>query len=409
MSTRAPRVAHFVRKNTQLRASFIRNQIAAHQKYQAAVVWRKNVSKPLDGGFADFDQEAHPALDLSQGEGWKEKVLFSGPKMLSGRQVNRVLEFLDRYGAGLCHFHYGSDCGVFFPLLRKLKMPSVVSFYGYDCSSFPRRYYGYGATFLRNRVFADATAVLAMSPDMKADLIKAGCPEEKIVVHYYGTDTGRFYMERAYPEKQSVNLLILASLVPQKGHMALLRSLERLIGSGVDNLSLRIVGTGELEQALKSYVLERNLSRHVAFAGPIKYASEEMMREYAMADIFVHPSVEASNGDKEGIPGTIIEAMAAGLPVVSTYHAGIPYVIEHEKTGLLAPEYDADALSIVIERLVRDAGLRKRLGLAGQQYACRSLELGRKEAELEQIYDTLLGFGTWVRTPLREKLRLDAE
>lgn len=398
MSSRKPKVAHFVRKDSQLRlSSFIRNQIVSHQHYEPVLVWRNHVPSMSAAGFADFDFSDYAVLDLSEGENWKEKALYAGPKMLSQRQVKNALRFLKRHEVSICHFHYGTDCSVFYPLLKKIGVPSVASFYGYDCSSFPRLYFGYGATFLKKRVFDDISAVMAMSPDMKTDLIRAGCPENKIVVHYYGTDTERFFMERDYPGKGSVTLLILATLAPQKGHLALLKSIKRLMESGVSNFTLRIVGSGELEHSLKAYVRDNGLSQNVIFTGAVKYASDEMMAEYRNADIFVHPSVEASNGDKEGIPGTIVEAMSAGLPVVSTHHAGIPYIIENERTGFLTPEYDEHALSGTLKRLIADAGLRKRAGLAGQKYACQHLALAAREQELEEIYGRLIHAGKAVK------------
>ena len=383
------KVLHLIRKNTQLKASFIGNQIANHIDFQPYVVFRENRNGALDGGFAAFDLDEVAYLDLSQSATSYEDLLFKTTKTLSKRQVRSIIDFIENHQIDRLHFHYGTDCGAFFPLLKYLDLPSVVSFYGYDCSSFPSFMLGYGSRYLKNRVFDRVTSVLAMSPDMKQDLMKAGCPEEKIVVHYYGTDTRRFYMDRSYEAKETVTLLILATLVPQKGHLFLLRSVKQLIDSGVVNFKLRIVGAGELEEELHSFVLRHNLGNYVSFTGAIKYASEEMMSEYSNADIFVHPSVVAPNGDKEGIPGTIIEAMSAGLPVISTYNSGIPYVIEHDKTGLLVEEHDIKALSKSIENLITDPALRKKIGLAGQKHACENLDLHTKELELEKTYENL--------------------
>ncbi|MCB0583324.1 MAG: glycosyltransferase [Phaeodactylibacter sp.] len=387
-STR-PRVAHFVRKDTQFRASFIQNQVQAHVRYQPVLLWRAQVSKPLDGGYGQFDGAPYPRLDLSQGQRWLDRAWFAGPGMLSPRQQRMILEFLREQRVALCHFHYGTDCGLYYPLLRKLKIPSVVSFYGYDCSSFPGRYFGYGAAFLQRRVFRDASAVFAMSPDMKKDLLNAGCPEEKVIVHYYGTDCRRFFVDRQFPEKEEVTLLMVASLEPQKGHEFLFRSLLGLKKDGIHNWKLRLVGAGRLEEDLKALAARSGLSGQIAFLGALKYGGEELIREYKQADIFVHPSVTAGNGDKEGIPGTVVEAMAAGLPVISTYHAGIPYIIEQGRTGLLAGEWDIECLRAHLSRLIAAPGLRAQLGTAGQAYALKHLDLQEKEKELEAIYSQI--------------------
>lgn len=382
------KVLHFVRKSTQLKASFINNQIAYHQLYEPCIVFREKRSADFDGGFADFNLVNYKYLDLSDNDCAFEKIRYKSVKTLSKRQTFKTLNFIDKSNIQICHFHYGTDCGVFFPLLKYLKIKTLVSFYGYDCSSFSSKFFGYGKIYLKNRVFKHVDIVLAMSPDMKTDLIKAGCNEDKIIVHYYGTDTDRFYFQKEYEQKDCITLLILATLVPQKGHLFLLRSLKHLFESGINNFHLRIVGGGELETELKAFVSNNNLAQYVSFIGVITYGSKQMHEEYNNADVFIHPSVIAPNGDKEGIPGTIVEAMSAGLPVISTYHAGIPYIIENSNTGILVKEHDILALSEAIKKLIENVELRNQIGVQGQNYACKYLNLKNKEIELESIYQS---------------------
>lgn len=361
--------------------------MAFHINYSPILVWRTDVEKAFDGGFAEYNFSPVTQLNLSQNESLWEKMLFSGPKVLSKNQLASLLEHLEQNQVEICHFHFGTDCGVFYPVLKYLQIPSIVSFYGYDCSSFPDYFNGYGKIYLKKRVFNNVTKVLAMSPDMKEDLINAGCPEDKIIVHYYGTDCRRFFQKRKYPYKEKVKLLILASLVPQKGHLFLFESLKNLLKQGITNWSLDIIGTGQLEEDLNQYVRKNNLDSFIKLLGPKPYASPEMMEAYREADIFVHPSVIAENGDKEGIPGTIIEAMAAGLPIISTYHAGIPYIIGDQWSGLLADEWDIDHLTENIKNLISNHQLREKLGTNGQHFALENLDLRNREKALENIYD----------------------
>lgn len=382
-------VCHFLRKSSQLRASFIKNQIINHLNYNPYLIYRLNRDNLYDGGYADFNGEIEE-LDLARTQGYWEKLFYSGLKILTQTQLKRIKSFLKDNCIQIAHFHYGTDCGVFYPLAKTIKIPTLVSFYGYDISSFPKYAFGYGTKYLKNRVFSKVSGVLAMSPDMKNDLIIAGCPEEKIIVHYYGTDCKKFYHHHDYTEKQLINIFTISNLCAKKGHIFQFKAIKKLIDYGISNFHFRIAGSGELEQELKKYVKENELSQYISFLGPLKYGSPEMLQEFKNADIFLHPSVTAPNGDKEGIPGTIIEAMSSGLPVISTIHAGIPYVIENNKTGILVEEWDIDALAVALKRLIEIRDEREKLGLAAQSYSLNNLDLHAKEKELEEIYDSLI-------------------
>jgi len=113
----------------------------------------------------------------------------------------------------------------------------------------------------------------------------------------------------------------------------------------------------------------------------------EALRE---ARVFCLPSVTAVNGDSEGLPTVIAEAQAMGIPVVSTFHAGIPEIVIHEVNGLLAPERDYRALSFALCRVLEDGQLWERFRLAALRQIDRHFNLETQTAKLEQIYSGLL-------------------
>jgi colanic acid/amylovoran biosynthesis glycosyltransferase len=378
-------VVHLARWLLPFTASFIRNQIVYHRKYSPSIVYAQRKESPfyeeLSSGYETFCPFDTAGID---------RYLYEKFRILTPDKRVQIMKFIQGKNPDVLHVHYGVDCLIYADIIRELDIPACVSFYGYDCTSFPKRFYGYGKTLLRKNVFYNpgVKAVLAMTEDMKEDLLRLGCPPEKIIVHYYGTETKTFYQERVPVKKESVDFLILSGLNAKKGHFFLIDAFEKLTHSVGREVHLHIVGDGPLRGAIEERVARTGRS-NITMHGPVRYGSMEHYDFLKMADVFVHPSIVSPDGDKEGIPGAIIEAMAAGLPVISTYHAGIPYIIENERTGLLVAEGDTEGLRNAMERMTMDAELRHSIARAGQQEAVNHLDIKEKEKELEEIYDKI--------------------
>lgn len=381
------RVLHFVRKFLPFTYTFVRNQIGNHINYDPFIVLKELVTPEIH---ANYLLKRYPHLDLSETPGLFNKLLYNYLRKLTWNDFTLIDHFIEKNGIQIMHFHFGTDAGMYYRIMKTHKIPSVVSFYGYDCSSFPNSYMGYGKTYLNERVFKFATKILAMSPDMKNDLLKIGCPENKIIIHYHGIEVNKFYdSTRKYFHKENINLLILSSLSHYKGHHFLLEAIRKLVIEGKRNFHLTITGKGILENELKKTVTAFGLDNYVTFYGYVKYGSPEMRGLLKKADVFVHPSITYKTV-KEGIPGAIIEAMASGLPVISTYHAGIPSIIESGMSGILVKEFEVSQLANAINQLIDSVELRENYGKTAQQYALSDLNLNEKEKELEEIYDSLL-------------------
>lgn len=382
-------VAHFVRKLLPAFTSFIRNQIMNHIRYGVCIVYKDFI----ESDFAREIKGCFPCFYCDENKkGIHEKYskfLYINFRRLTGGDKRNILAFILDNKVDILHFHYGTDAGVFLDIAKLLNVPSVVSFYGYDCSSFPHWYFGYGRHYLQN-VFNYTDYCLAMSDDMKSDLLKIGCPENKIIVHYYGSDLQSFCYNRKYEVKNNITFLILASLVPQKGHLFLFQAFKKAMKMTNKKLHLRVVGKGYLESDLKKFVKKNNLRENICFVGSLKHLSKEFLQEFYQADVFIHPSITSQNKDKEGIPGAIVEAMATGLPVISTFHAGIPYIIHHGQNGYLVNEWDINRLAEYICKFAEDVELSKKIGKRAQKYAFEKLDLKCKERELESIYDYVI-------------------
>jgi colanic acid/amylovoran biosynthesis glycosyltransferase len=197
------------------------------------------------------------------------------------------------------------------------------------------------------------------------------------VVHYHGSPTRRFRStQRAYDRDGPLTILCCARLEPIKGQHLVLDALRRLEGRVRVDYRLVLVGEGSTRPQLERMVADFGLSHRVVFAGHVRHADEALVRHFHEADVFVHPSV-TTRGVKEGIPGTVVEAMASGLPVVATYHGGIPAVIGSGEQGLLVGETEIDGLAAALQTLLEDPSARERLGSAAAERAARGARPGR--------------------------------
>ena len=380
-------VGHLMRKLLPPTASFIYNQITHYRAFIPHALY----CEPVDSVFAERLHEAYPTYCAVRDttDEWQYRYA----RRLSGAAQRRLVHYVRANNVDVLHAHYGVDALVFAELFRELGLPVLVSFYGYDCTSFPNRFKGWGKTWLQRALFNNpsVSAYTAMSPDMKEDLLELGCPEEKIMVHYHGSDPQPFYRQRVYPDRSEVHLLIISSLTAKKGHQFLLDAFRQAQRQSSQRLHLHIVGDGELRDMLRGYVQLHAIPR-VHLHGAVAYGSDEHHALLDQADIFVHPSVTTSRGEKEGIPGALIEARSSGLPVITTHHAGIPYIVQDDETGLLVPEYNVTQLACAIIDLAQSATRRAKIGKAGQQYTLKELDVAKRQRDLEQIYQQLTAF-----------------
>lgn len=385
MSAR-PVVGFAMRAHLAPTETFVDNQLRTLSRYHAVVLAhrrRADTHAPLRDGAIGRELLA-PAL------GQIDAGLHRATRMPLPQAVAALARHARERDARLLHFHYLTDARMLLGLRRRTGLPSVVSGYGYDVSSFPRAAHGLGLRWMRP-VFEELDLFLAMSPDMREDLLALGCPPEKVRVHYYGSETARFRTPARDPAPdRPLTVLCCGRLYEGKAQHLVLAALRRVYERGTRDFRVVLVGDGPLRPRLEAQVADYGWEDRVRFCGHVRYDSEELVAHFRDADVFAHPSF-TFRGVKEGIPGTIVEAMAAGLPVVATWHAGIPAVIDDGRSGLLVGERDVDALAEALDALLTDAQLRRRLGAAAAHRAAAELDLHARTPHLERRYDELLG------------------
>lgn len=242
--------------------------------------------------------------------------------------------------------HFGYEGARVARLMRRVPglPPLVTVFHGHDVATVAPDEIGR----LYADLFAHGARHLAVNAVFRDALVAAGAPADRTAVHRSGTRIDAIPFVPRSRGAAPWTLLSVARLTEKKGIAYALRALGRVRDRRPDlDWRYAIIGDGELRGALEALCDSLGLADRVAFLGP--RPSEAVRRRLAEADVFLLPSVTAANGDAEGVPVSLMEAMASGALVVSTVHSGIPELVAPGETGLLAPERDVEALA---ERLV---------------------------------------------------------
>ena len=209
----------------------------------------------------------------------------------------------------------------------------------------------------------------------------------RLVRIYNGLDLERFAPNGAAPEEPPL-VLAVGRLIEKKGFADLVEACARLRDEG-RRFRCRIVGKGELRGALRRRIAELGLEDVVELAGPLP--REALLELYPRASVLVAPSVVGADGNRDGLPTVLIEAMALGVPVVSTDVTGIPELVEDGRTGLLVAQHDPAALAAAIGRLLADSAGAAALAAAGRERVQRRFDLRANVAQLRELLEEAAG------------------
>jgi glycosyltransferase involved in cell wall biosynthesis len=213
-----------------------------------------------------------------------------------------------------------------------------------------------------------------------------GTEPSKVRVVYLGVDTALFCPQAPNGKPPGpVRLLAVGNLIEKKGHAVLVRACRLLLDQGY-RFHCAIIGEGEQHDAIQQEVARLGLTGHVELLGGRTH--DEVRRQLQQSQVFVLPCVDArnQNEDLDGIPVALMEAMAQGVPVVSTTISGIPELIEDGVSGLLVPEKDEARLAGALGQLIRDKDLRAALGSGGRRRIEDRFDLAANVKRLAGLY-----------------------
>jgi Glycosyltransferase len=285
----------------------------------------------------------------------------------------------------ILHGHFSWESWRNFGLIKKTGLPLVTTFYGLDVNKlarlpqWQRRYY---LLFQRGAVF------IVEGPHMADALRAIGCPENKIRVVPLGVDIDKI-SESIVPKDPAVFKIMFVGLEREKKGPLFAAAAFARVARKHKNLELHAIGDGPYRPPVKKLLAGSGVLDKCIFHGYVSF--ESYCALLGQMDIVLAPSVTAQNGDTEGgAPVVVIEAQAAGIPVVGTNHCDIPNIVVHNETGLLCAERDINALAENLELLVSDQGLREKFGTAARLRAREHFSIQRQVKDLNDIYRSLV-------------------
>ncbi|MEY2498374.1 MAG: hypothetical protein QOD12_1930 [Verrucomicrobiota bacterium] len=373
----------------------IYRQVRSLHDYETFVM-----TKALQNGdlfpFSDIELIPTPHTNPFR-HGWLKFVKRRPPIVYRG-EYQMLSKLLERRGADLMHIYFGHTGVHLLPFIERWHKPCVVSFHGADVAQ-KKDIRDYGPK-LRN-LFEAVPLVLARSKSLAERLLTLGCPPERLRINRTGVPLHEFpFVRRDPPQEGRWRFMQACRLIPKKGVATSLCAFA-IFQKEFPNAELVIAGKGPLQSHLEELAEELGVSAKVHFRGFL--SQSELLELYATSHFFLHPSETPPDQNQEGIPNSILEAMATGLAVLATRHGGIPEAVEEGRSGFLVEERDFEALATVMKNIVRSPLAFREMGALASESVAANFEQREQIRQLESHYDEAVALaGAEERIPQTE-------
>jgi colanic acid/amylovoran biosynthesis glycosyltransferase len=303
---------------------------------------------------------------------WGSPNFFVGAIGIFPKAV-RIAYEMEAKGVTHVHAHFANHPTVAALIVHRLTgIPFSFTAHGHDIHVERR--------MLREKI--DAASFAVMISEYNRKLVLAECPgtdARKLHVLHCGADTDLFAPRPGSRNGEGMSIVCLGSFIEVKGHRYLIEACRLLRERGVE-VRCHLVGDGPGRRDLVERIAAAGLDREVVLHGPLP--RPDVARLLSGADVIVQPSVPTRRGSREGIPVSLMEGMACGLPAVASRISGIPELIDDGQNGFLVPPGDAAALAEVLGQLAGDPELRSRMGRSAREKVIASFDLSRNAARL---------------------------
>ncbi len=376
--SRKPVVASYCTTFLKPEMLHIYRQVTGLRNFETFVVCKERLE---EARFPFPDVRVHPKVRSNFLRRFWLKYVRKEPPIVYRGEYGALLKILERTEVDLMHVYFGHTGVHLLPIIQRWPKPVVVSFHGMDVQ--PREDKPGYLDNLRE-LLRTVPLVMVRSDSLKRRLLDLGCPEEKIRMNRTSIPTEDFpRIERLPPADGGWHLVQACRLIEKKGLDLTLRVFATF-RKDHPVARLTIAGEGPLEDDLRRRAADLGIADRVTFAGFLK--STELRDLYHDAHLFLHPSRLTADQNQEGVPNSMLEAMATGLPVLATRHGGIPEAVEEGETGLLCDEDDEDALLANLRAITADPARWRALGDAAAASVRENFDRERGIEKLEAVY-----------------------
>ncbi len=316
---------------------------------------------------------------------WLKYIMRLQPVHYRG-ELQVVIKALERRPADLMHVYFGHTGVHLLPFIKQWERPTVVSFHGMDIQSRPHQA---GYDDMMRDLLRTIPLVLARSESLFDALAAWGCSREKMRLNRTGIPLDAFpFSERTTPEDGRWQFVQACRLIAKKGLKTALQAFAQF-HSFNPNARFVIAGDGPMKEQIVALARDLGVQYAVELRGFLDQPA--LAQLYAESHVFLHPSEMTADQNQEGVPNSMLEAMATGLPVVATRHGGIPEAVTAGENGLLVGEADSEALMAALFRCTEHPADLLDMGRAAAKSVRENFSQERAIERLEAIYDEAIG------------------
>jgi glycosyltransferase involved in cell wall biosynthesis len=271
---------------------------------------------------------------------------------------------------------YGTTAAIYLDAIQASGIPLVIHFHGYDATAY-KTIEEFNKEY--ERMFAYASSVIVVSKVMYGKVLELGCPEHKLVKNTYGPNDLFFELKPKFSKPQ---FIAIGRFTDKKAPYYTILAFKKVLKL-FPEAKLIMAGDGHLLNSCENLVGYFGMANSVEFVGVITPTEFCAYLEESLA--FVQHSITAKSGDMEGTPLAVLESSAAGLPIISTFHAGIPDVIIHKETGLLVKEHDVEKMTAHMVKILSDKSYAKQMGAKGRENISKNFSMKKHIDKIDEI------------------------